>query len=221
MTKRKPPPNLPEGPPWREALEDAEALLASDEAFIAWWDGAIDARFYTGLERVAPRDAALLLAGLHPEQPDADSTSSSEVSADDLRRLRKAFEAQSEGRDLLGWRTLAHEQGLTVHSWFDKCYSGIKTGRILAKLRTETQRPIRRFDPLTQAIEAAADRVKGMGLVVTPDAVWNELWGFAEQRQRPFLGTTSDGRLVWRASDSTERTLTRNALRKRLSRLGR
>lgn len=92
----------------------------------AWWDAVLDASGWFGLKIVSPKEAAMLMCGLNPNDPTADGTmlaDGNRPNADGYRSILRQFEdAATDGtkRTLRRWLEVSDDRDIRRHSWIDE-----------------------------------------------------------------------------------------------------
>jgi hypothetical protein len=87
-----------------------------------WWRDQMEAELWFGLQKVTPREAALLLCQQNPlEDGASEHNSSDETDPSDYKRLFRVFsdlaEVDAAPRSLKDWIEVADEKDLKYHSW--------------------------------------------------------------------------------------------------------
>lgn len=105
--------------------EAVDAVLGEREHMTGWYDATLEADMWFGLASPTPREAAMVLCQLNPQDDNCDpaTITTDETGPEDFKRLLRVFEdvekMEPKARSLPQWLAIARDKGLKYHSWID------------------------------------------------------------------------------------------------------
>lgn len=103
-----------------DAIDEEQA-----EKLIGWFDATLDAAMWFSLHNLTPRDAALLMCNLNPNEDALDPLNVSNEITDpgNFKNLLQVFNDEANNdkrpRRLIEWHQIAANKKLRYHSWID------------------------------------------------------------------------------------------------------